>query len=163
MFETSNLQTYAKNILNIFANHLPNIGWLALFVSFVGVWISLRNFRHQLKNSQYTEVDRLYFDVLKIALDKPYLANPKMIGEAKQLEYDIYAFIVWNFLETIYDKCRFDRELRETWSCIIVEEGLLHSEWFLRPENKGKFKAKFYNHICKEVLKPANLAGCEAE
>ena len=70
----------------------------------------------------------------------------------KRHEYDVYAFMVWNFIETIYDKCQNDRTLKETWGCIIIEEGQRHREWFLRAENKPKFKDRFHRYIMRRVL-----------
>ena len=57
--------------------------------------------------------------------------------------------MVWNFVETIYDRCqgRFKQRLRDTWYPIIAAENALHRAWFDRPENRGKFKPVFVKFI----------------
>ena len=97
----------------------------------------------------------MYFDILKMTMESPHLRNPELVPEHdmnKRHEYDVYAFMVWNFIETIYDKCQSDRTLKETWGCIIIEEGRRHREWFLRAENKTKFKDRFHKYIIRRVL-----------
>src|SRR5690606_9360879 len=55
------------------------------------------------------------------------------------LQYATYAFMVYNFLETIRDRCnesagwltgRPDNSLRNTWEGIIGDEHRLHTKWF---------------------------------
>ena len=162
MLDTSFFREYLDNFRQFILNHYEAfsqasvpVSMLAVLISFIGVWITLRNFRHQLRSQHYTEVDRMYFDILKITIDSPHLRNSALISEndlQKQHEYDIYAFMVWNFIETIYDKCQNDSALAETWHCIIIEEGCRHKDWFLRPVNKPKFKGRFHKYIRRRVL-----------
>lgn len=68
------------------------------------------------------------------------------------LQYAAYAFMVYNFLETIHDRCnesagwltgRPDKTLRNTWEGIIGDEHRLHSKWFefeTIPFNKDRSK-----------------------
>jgi len=61
--------------------------------------------------------------------------------------------MMWNFLETIYDRCEYfrreserrakDDHLIETWYPVIDVESRNHGEWFERPDNYRKLKKKF--------------------
>ena len=61
--------------------------------------------------------------------------------EDELIKYEIYAFLTWNFIETIFDKS--DKTLLETWIPAIKLESSLHSKWIHEPENKSKYKASF--------------------
>jgi hypothetical protein len=69
----------------------------------------------------------------------------------KAREYDAYAAMVWNFLETIVDRCEgtADRHLRDTWYPIVATENAMHRTWFDMPENRRKFKERFRRYIEK--------------
>src|SRR6266700_2783349 len=74
-----------------------------VFTLFYSVW----SFTRTLRDSYYAELDRVYFELLKIALEQPYLADfAAMPDPSRQREYDAYAFMVWNFLETVFDRCQ---------------------------------------------------------
>jgi hypothetical protein len=109
---------------------------------------SMTTFRKSLETSHYTELDKMYFDLLKVALKKPHLvAIPAMRSDAERIEYDVYAYMVWNFLETIYDRCSHDKKLCATWYPVIIAEDRLHRKWFDDPANRHKFKTAFYEFV----------------
>ena len=120
---------------------------------FYSVW----SFRTTLRDSYYAELDRVYFDLLKIGLEDPDLLDfPVTRDPAKAREYDAYAFMVWNFIETIYDRCQgwTKRRLRETWYPIIAAENARHRAWFDLPENRRKFKEHFCRFIDEHYPAP---------
>jgi hypothetical protein len=84
------------------------------------------------------------------ALTNDYLN--KFSGDEK-IKYEIYAFITWNFCETIIDKG--DVELMKTWFVVIETENSLHRKWFDNPENSAKFKESFRKHI--QSILPVNF------
>jgi hypothetical protein len=111
---------------------------------------SAYSFSTALREGYYAELDRIYFDLLKIGLERPYLRTPTPPTDAaKAREYDAYAFMVWNFLETIVDRCErgSNRALRETWYPVVANECALHRAWFDVPENRHKFKDRFCRFI----------------
>jgi hypothetical protein len=117
-----------------------------VFTLFYSVW----SFRTTLRDSYYAELDRVYFELLKIGMERPYLLDyPAAPDPAKAREYDAYAFMIWNFIETIFDRCQgwSKRRLRETWYPIIAAENARHRRWFDRPENRQKFK----EHFCRFI------------
>ena len=103
-------------------------------------------------HNQYDVFDAIYLDILKIAIENPQFRNPQLTGdycntflENEKIKYETYAFICWNFCETIFDKG--DRELMETWSIVILTENQLHRSWFDNPDNLNKFKESFRQFI----------------
>ncbi|WP_042458811.1 hypothetical protein [Neobacillus dielmonensis] len=87
-------------------------------------------------------------------------ANYINIDGEFQKKYSIYAFMVYNLMETIYDKHIRDDESRinflfrkktdlfwKTWEPIIKEEYNLHRAWFDHEPNKANFKEDFKKFI----------------
>lgn len=110
-----------------------------------------RSFRQSVANLHYTELDNLYLDLLKLAIDRPYLRQPDAIYRNplaktnQEREYDIYARLIWNFLETVADRCEEDKSLADTWYPVIQDEGAVHRDW-IRQEPKG-FSVNFYRRF----------------
>ena len=121
---------------------------IASILAIAALLYSMTTFRRSLKTSHYTELDRMYFDLLKLAVEKSHLGNPKSSRTDEQkAEYEVYAYMVWNFLETIYDRCARDEHLCVTWYPVVDAENRLHREWFDRADNKHKFKQEFHDFI----------------
>ena len=112
---------------------------------------SLWSFTRSLRASYYAELDRMYFDLLQIAMERPYLLNfAEASNKQQQQEYEIYAFMIWNFLETVYDRCHQHKQLRDTWYPIISAENILHRKWFEEAVNRTRFKQAFVAFIEKQ-------------
>ena len=131
-----------------------------VFTLFYSVW----SFRTTLRDSYYAELDRVYFDLLNITVEHPdLLDHPASPNPGRAREYDAYAFMVWNFVETIYDRCQgwgwSKRRLRETWYPVIAAENARHREWFERPENRRKFKLNFCRFIESKYPVPSPARG----
>lgn len=114
---------------------------LAIFL-YIYFWIKDKT------SSNYDVFDTLYLDILKTGMDNPSFRNPTkttnykvVFTEDELIKYEIYAFLTWNFIETIFDKS--DKTLLETWIPAIKLESSLHSNWIHEPENKSKYKASF--------------------
>lgn len=104
------------------------------------------------ENSNYDIFDTTYLDILKTGMEYPKFRNPIYTRNYKNsddendiIRYELYAFICWNFCETIIDKG--DKALLETWGIAIDVEKSLHETWFNAEENKNKFKASFREKI----------------
>ena len=134
----------------------------------VTIWMSKKEREEQsilsLEQEQdgfYAQLDGIYLEIQKLIIEHPHLGNPEaLLNRAEPVQvtqYDAFAFIVWNFIESIHDLTgkRGDspREhgktemLIETWQSIIDYEGARHAEWFLRAENRHKFKESFRDYI----------------
>lgn len=115
---------------------------LALF----GAWRALRDFSSSLRELKYSELDRLYFDIQRAALDYPAVRVPVPPTDDPtdaQRRYDTYALMVWAFVETVCDRCERDKHLRTTWQPIVLVEKERHIAWLRRPENAALFKESF--------------------
>ena len=136
------MMTWSK--AGVIAEALGSIG--IVFTLFYSVW----SFTTTLRDAYYAEIDRVYFELLKIGLERPELiAYPAAPDPAKASQYGAYAFMVWNFVETIFDRCQgwSNRRLRETWYPIIAAENAVHRAWFESPENRRRFKQRFVRFI----------------
>ena len=128
----------------VIAEAMGSIG--IMFTLFYSVW----SFTRTLRDAYYAELDRVYFELLKIGLERPELLSfPASPDPARATEYGAYAFMVWNFIETIFDRCQgwSKRRLRETWYPIIDAENALHRGWFDLPANRRRFKQRFVQFI----------------
>lgn len=120
----------------------------ASFLALAALIYSMTTFRKSLMLSHYGELDRMYFDLLNIAMARPEFTSPKSLEDAKEkAQYDAYAFMVWNFIETVYDRCGANRYLRLTWCPVMKHEARIHKDWLDRPENASKFKKAFLQFV----------------
>jgi hypothetical protein len=141
-------------------------GVIATALGSIGIILTLLysgySFARTLRESYYAELDRVYFELLKIGLERPYLRGPTPPTEPdRAAEYDAYAFMVWNFLETIVDRCDGpgNAGLRETWYPVVATECELHRAWFDVRENRRKFKDRFCAFIDRRYPRGASGSG----
>jgi hypothetical protein len=96
----------------------------------------------------YTILDEQYSDILRLVIERPYLSDQAQTRTAKQeLEYQAFAFMVWNFIESIYDYCYQDEGLSESWHPVLVLESAKHASWFADPRSRLGFKHRFTAYI----------------
>ena len=82
------------------------MGIIATMMAVFALLYSMRTYNKTMQVVHYGEIDKMYFEILKEALSKPHLVRRNIVrSEEEEVEYGIYAFIVWNFLESIYDRC----------------------------------------------------------
>ena len=118
------------------------------------IWAVL-SFQRSARLRHYTELDRLYFDIVALRIAHIHLSCPPRVDlpdrakmTREQLQFDAYALLIWNFIETIYDRCK-EADLLETWKPILDAEGDLHAKWFSL--NLKKFKPKFRRWASAEI------------
>jgi hypothetical protein len=113
-------------------------------IAYSALRYSVTTFTKTLNISNYTELDRMYFDLLQMAVENPRLVDPDATRTGDhEKAYDTYAFMVWNVMESIYDRCHGDDDLCETWYPVIDTEFHRHHRWFDDPRNRPKFKERF--------------------
>ncbi|MGZ9101155.1 MAG: hypothetical protein ACXW3O_15760 [Brevundimonas sp.] len=125
----------------------------ALAVALFGAWRALRDFSRSLRELKYSELDRLYFDLQRAALDYPAVhvpVPPTGNPTDAQRRYDTYALMVWAFVETVCDRCERDETLHTTWYPIVRVEKERHIAWLRRPENAALFKESFVKKFVKD-------------
>lgn len=111
-----------------------------------------------LVDSRYDAMDKLYFDLLRERREKPYSADAD----------DPYALMVWNFIETIIDKCEKDPsgELMKTWAPLISAEARNFGNFVekldatARPANSAYFKNEFI--LLARALVPASKSALDS-
>ena len=124
----------------------------ATILSAVAIFLSVILWYRQRIHETYNVFDATYLDILKIAIKNPHFRNPKVtkyyssaFSDNDRIKYETYAFICWNFCETIFDKG--DKELMKTWAIVIETENKIHRNWFDAEENINKFKDNFKAYI----------------
>ena len=121
---------------------------VAAIIAYSALRYSVTTFTKTLNVSNYTELDRVYFDLLQMAVENPRLIDPDAARSGDhERAYDTYAFMVWNVMESIYDRCHGDDELCETWYPVIDTEFQRHHKWFNDPRNHPKFKEPFRRFV----------------
>lgn len=91
------------------------IKYAAIVISILSMALSYYNLRKGNSKQTYIEKDKQYSDLLKIALKDPGLRDPNVIGEKTKngdkeflAKYNVYAFLLWNCIETFYDLAATD-------------------------------------------------------
>ena len=131
------------------------IGSVSTLLSATAILLYIILWFKEKSDNNYEVFDSTYLEILKTGIEHPYCRNIEFTQQYKNhtnseeiIRYEIYAFICWNFCETLYDKG--DEELMKTWSVVIDTENLLHRAWFNQPENAPKFKDEFRDYIQKQ-------------
>lgn len=122
------------------------------------VFLSIIIFLISNRKESYVVFDKAYANILEKGLENPSLRDPIKTCDydsflekdrAFYFKYCAYAYMVWNFLETIYDlsnsKKKRKRDLFHTWSPVLIEENKLHYRWFTK--NPGPFKKEFQDYV----------------
>lgn len=136
--------TYNAHIVAI-ANIAIALGTIILAF---GIPWSLVSNRRAVRDTFYSTLDSTYFEIQKLIIEHPHLSQPNAAKTHEQkVQYDAFAFLTWNFIESISDYSERDPVLRATWDCILVYEVNLHKEWFQNPANRKKFKEKFQTMV----------------
>lgn len=129
-------------------------------MSLIAVGLSIYTFSIQRGDTSYADVDKMYADLLRISLQDPdlrvfdktatfYKLSDK---DPSRVKYETYAFMVWNLMETIYDRQKDRRgrfRLSETWIPAMIEENRLHYTWF--KHNLRLFKDEFQRFVTEKL------------
>lgn len=107
------LRDEGLNFINVLIGGFALIGAIfTLYMNQTQLEATLDEFRESNQLIHYAELDRLYFDLLQLAVQHPHLRNPDGIDDqAKRQQYDAYAYMVWNFIETVIDRVEMEKLL----------------------------------------------------
>ncbi|MDX2204774.1 MAG: hypothetical protein NW223_18640 [Hyphomicrobiaceae bacterium] len=135
-------------------------------------------------SQRYDALDRTYMDLVLLRVQHPDFNDPgrlyaESLSEAaaeQRRRYDSYAFALFNYLETIADKCSDELkaapaggtpDLVETWGPILVSESWQHRFWFTERSSRvdDRFKEKFRKLVANviaarskdEIVEPVTL------
>ncbi len=134
---------------------------VSAFAIVFAVSISIYTFRKSTGLRTYADLDSLYLEALKLAVEHPEFTDPERTKDYKNsfsdrnqlLAYESYAYIVWNICETIYDRWKKENKDGKTWYPVIEAEKRLHYAWFSNPENHHKFKKEFREFMERDFEK----------
>lgn len=129
---------------------------------------SHHSYVRSLVDARYDALDRLYFDLLRERRERRFPYHP----EAREREsaqgtgsehplwkVDPYPLMVWNFIETVVDKCEKDPsgELMDTWAPLISAEADNFGD-FMQGESGLKARKYFKNDfmLLAQALVPAS-------
>ena len=151
------LASWDVNVLAV-ANIFIAVGTIMLAV---GIPYSIKAAACEERASFYATFDRTYFDIQKLLIDFPQMAQTDCSQKTPDqvTQYNAFALMVWNFIETVYDYSEEDKSLAITWDGILRHEARTHSAWFLKPANRPKFKNEFVAHVEREHLRTNPSAG----
>jgi hypothetical protein len=127
-------------------------GILGPFLAVAALVWSVRTFRKELRFGHYTELDRLYLDIVALRITAK-IGVPVDGKFEKGTDEHHYALVVWNFIEAIHDRCNADEQLMETWLPVIKAEGAVYASWLA--ENPSYFKESFRKWAGKTI--PATI------
>lgn len=137
------------------------INYISIIVAVLSLFVSILVFYLTQKSSGYLEVDRQYQSLLAMAITNPKLRDVKFTKKYKDYKhkdpefyhaYCAYAYMVWNFIETIADVSKTKKlfsKIDEVWFPTIIEENRLHYSWFV--DNERLFRKSFV-HFIKEKI-----------
>jgi hypothetical protein len=135
------------------------IAILASIVSIVSVATSVYVYRRARSITLYSDIDRLYLELLKLGIEHPTFVDPQYTENyetsfrdpEERTKYELYAFIAWNICETIVD--RKDNKLTfASWEPVLKFESNLHRAWFENEVNQEKINQKKFKRAFKDYI-----------
>lgn len=141
------------------------LGMASILVSLIALKKSQRVQARMRTITLYSDIDKLYFGLLSLAINHPSFVDPehtddyerKFQGEEKT-QYELYAFNAWNICETIFDR-EDDKLTFESWEPVLALESTLHQKWFFDSDlNRNRFKQEFVTYMQKNRNRLQKLA-----
>ena len=133
-----------------------NPTWFSFSLSVVAFWVSLWTWYRLYQNTKYDVADKLLQEILKIELDYPEYGDTALCeallsdqDQIKRLRYDAFASIVWNYLETLYDKYGSRKLEKSPFISSMRCHAARHRAWLLSNDNLS-----YYN---KGLVKLLNI------
>ncbi len=135
---------------------------LSFFISVVVAvitYITYRTHKRSGDDNAYFDVDNQYSKLLKLAMKYPDMRDHDKTAAYYRMppddvfvkRYNIYAYMSWNVVETIFDKQKGhlgkegEFHLDPTWEPVLKEENRLHYTWFTH--NLDLFKEPFQEFV----------------
>jgi hypothetical protein len=91
---------------------------ITVSVSLLAIVVSLVTFNRTSSFSKYQDVDQSYMNILKIGIEYPLFRDisktknyDKNFDADEKIKHENYAYMVWNFCETLYDRNFYQNNL----------------------------------------------------
>ena len=147
-------QYIKDNFLDLIIRFSPIVvSIISLIISFIA--------KHYAKiNSNYLTLDNQYKDLLNSGILRPILRDPvftcsyqkhKENDSSNYYSYVSYAYMIWNYLETVYDFAirGKNKYLRDVWTPVLIEENKIHYKWFR--DNRFLFREEFQKYVDEQL------------
>ncbi|MEK6567515.1 MAG: hypothetical protein AABZ27_02095 [Candidatus Omnitrophota bacterium] len=128
--------------------------WISIPISLLALGISIWTWKSTHKVGRYEKADELLLEIHKIELEHPEFHNPEWCKQALNHNdlkirgsYDVFACIVWNFLETLYNRFG-EKDLRKSAFYPAMKElSRQHREWFLKEPNVSSYNRQLIKFL----------------
>ena len=137
---------------------------VAVVLSLLSLILAFRVQRRMRSLTLYSDIDRLYFELLKLGMEHPNFVNPQYTNDYQtsfssdeRAVYELYAFGAWNICETIVDR-KDDRLTYQSWEPVLALESSLHWKWFETGLNRNRFKASFQDFMAQNRNRLRDIA-----
>jgi len=125
---------------------------LSLLLIVLGLIVGGLRYLRSEKHDHYTELDSFYIQILLSRVDKPWLWDKNLAQSGKDEPlaarmYEQHAYMVWTFLETIYDRVEMSKRLQITWQPIIRTEGSRYLPELQKFYDDGSFQCRFIKFV----------------
>ncbi len=93
------------NFLNVVVGGLAMVGAIfTIHLNQTDLEKTIKDLNESKYLAHYGELDRLYFDLTSMSVEHPHLRQPNLRNEGNSARYDAYAYMAWNFIETLADR-----------------------------------------------------------
>jgi hypothetical protein len=124
-------------------------------ISFIAIILTLYIFMLKRKYERYVKSDESLFDILKVNLEYPHFNDPNFTNKLDTSEndyenmqrYDIYAMMIWNFIETMIDYSNRRKFNNSDFYGPIVYWTFLHLKWLSLERNDNYFTMNIPDHV----------------
>lgn len=114
----------------------------------------IQEMKHSEQHNIYLKLDEQNNYLSRLAFDHPeylILENTQhyetKFSVEKATQYGVFAKMIWDFCETIYDLTKENPELFQTWEPILIDANRLHRTWFNNAIKLNYFKEPFIKYI----------------
>jgi hypothetical protein len=130
------------------------IAALAAVASVIAALVALRSSVRQLSASiaeaRYAELDKFYFELLRMRIENPELAPSPFATRSKRSPCDgpmnEYACLVWCFVESVIDYCDQPGRNLSAWGPAVRHEATAYRSW-LTAGNLERFRPGFSDRV----------------
>jgi len=133
------------------------VSWLSMIVSCLALFTSLVTWYKMYQKRKYDVADAILSELLKITLEYPELRDPHYCSAAIhnsdtkiRYQYESYAILCWNYLETLYDT--YGKGLKKSpFYGAMRDLGERHKEWLFTNNNLSYYNAELVKFLRIEV------------
>lgn len=130
--------------------------YISLALSVVAVILSIYVWIRNRSSERYRILDDRLLSILQINLDYPEFDDAAFTSkydhsdnERLRQQYEIYAMIVWNFLESIFGYYGERGIKRSSFFGVLRYWSTLHQTWLSQQEEKSDYAPKFRRYVAR--------------